>query len=446
LGIFQVATDILIRFLNAGLIDVGGDDAKLGKLRETAADLATALKKTPSKAAPFALIAFDPEAPACDSVVKEVVETLQRRWATYVNTFSGTPIAVIRAMLLDALVQAARDDERVGVAFVTSARNVLAFMEASNERAIWADVVSEVERKVDARAEAEWATPSSITIPAMEFEAPEASSIGTTKYGGVNKAQLTKQILAAAGPNSGAGYPTGGNPYWPQNNVQQWAQEFSTRLADAIANTIDELGESTGIEPVDVSGPLKSFAQAVSAHVDGTLKAVRAATAGLQRRTNLIWWKETLYSPSARVSYRGMPTSTAAALMAFDLHQQVPTFSPASVAAFLHETVLTLPSLDAAEARPIHDLLHEATDSQVLTPLREAAALMTPEPAGRGPLLGLLGHCRSPVEDQKFRARVGVPATTPLTIPEWATWLFRELQAARATKEGSEAKKRGRRS
>jgi hypothetical protein len=85
-----VAKDILIRFLNAGLIDVGGDDAKLGKLKETAADLATALKKAPSKAAPFALIAFDPEAPVCDSVVKEVVEALQRRWATYVNTFSGT--------------------------------------------------------------------------------------------------------------------------------------------------------------------------------------------------------------------------------------------------------------------------------------------------------------------------------------------------------------------
>ena len=36
------------------------------------------------------------------------------------------------------------------------------------------------------------------------------------------------------------------------------------------------------------------------------MKAVSGATAGLQRRTNLIWWKETLYSPSARVSYRSM--------------------------------------------------------------------------------------------------------------------------------------------
>ena len=59
-------SQIILRFLRAGLIDVGGDDAKLEKLRETAADLAATLKKKPSKTIPFALIAFDLEAPAED--------------------------------------------------------------------------------------------------------------------------------------------------------------------------------------------------------------------------------------------------------------------------------------------------------------------------------------------------------------------------------------------
>ena len=35
--------------------------------------------------------------------------------------------------------------------------------------------------------------------------------------------------------------------------------------------------------------------------------------------------------------------------MAFDMHQQIPTFSPASVAAFLRETVVSLPTLDPEE-------------------------------------------------------------------------------------------------
>lgn len=436
-----MAIDILIRFLGAGLINVGGDDAKLDRLKETAVDLATTLKKTPSKAAAFALIAFDPEAPADDPVIKEAAEALQKRWATYVNTFSGTPVAVIRAILLDALVHAADEDDKVGVAFVTSARNALPFTEAGNERAIWNDVVADIERRVDARAEAEWATPSSITAPAISFEAPKAVSTGAT-FGSVDREALTQQIRAAAGQQSG------GNPYWAHQNPQQWAQEFSTRLAAAIADVVDALSEEANVEPIDLSAPLKGLAQAVTTHVDDTLQAMTVATAGLQRRTNLIWWKETLYSPSARVSYRGMPPSTAAALMAFDLHQQVPTFSPASVAAFLHEAVMSLPSLDHAERRPIRSLLEEAMAPPELAPLRKAAAQLVQDLTGRGPVLALLGHGsgRSTLDDDGFRARVGVPAATPLTVPGWATWLFRELQAARAAQEGPEAKKRGRKS
>ena len=267
-------------------------------------------------------------------------------------------------------------------------------------------------------------------------------------FGSVDRAALTKQVLAAASPQTVAGQPTGGNQYWAHQNPQHWAQEFSTRLAAAIAGAVDALGEGATFDPIDLSGPLKGLAQAVSAHVGATLQAVSGATAGLQRRTNLIWWKESLYSPSGRLSYRQMPTSTAAALMAFDLHQQVPTFSPASVAAFLHEAVLSLPSIDPAEGRPIHDLLKEAVESPELTPLREAAAQLVQDSSGRGPILGPLGHNsgRPALDDSEFRVRVGVPAATPLTVPEWATWLFRELQAARAAQEGAEAKKRGRRS
>jgi hypothetical protein len=157
-----VSESVLLRFLSSGLIDVGGDDVKLEKLTAAAADLAAALKKAPSKAAPFALIAFDPRAPVDDPVVREGLQALKDRWATYVNTFSGPPIAVVRAMLLDTLAHAAAEDDRIGVAFVTSARNALPFMEAGDERAIWADVVTQIEERVDARTEAEWTTPSSI--------------------------------------------------------------------------------------------------------------------------------------------------------------------------------------------------------------------------------------------------------------------------------------------
>jgi GTPase-associated system helical domain len=441
-----VATDILIRFLGAGLINVGGDDAKLEKLQETSGDLSESLKQTPSKAASFSLIAFDPEAPENDPVIKEAVQALQNRWPTYVNTFASTPIVVIRAVLLDALTKAAVDDDNIGLAFVTSARNVLPLMEAGNEVGIWAEAVKEIERQVNIRAEADWSTPESISVTALKYSAPAAIKISQQSVK-VDRQALTSKIAAASGPNN-ASQATQGNPYWPHNQPQQWVTEFSTRMAEAIGGIIENVALETKIAPIDLSTTLKDLSSAVSKHVDETLKAVSAATAGLQRRTNLIWWKETLYSPSIQISYREMPCSVAAALMAFDLSQQVPTFSPSSVAAFLHEAVLNLPSCEADKEWPLTNLVREALEADQLTPLREAAKQLITETTGRGPILGILLHGNNlpALDDEKFRALVGVPAVTLLTVPQWATWIFRELQAARASQDINGTKKRGHKS
>ena len=145
------------------------------------------------------------------------------------------------------------------------------------------------------------------------------------------------------------------------------------------------------------------------------------------------------------MSYRDLAPEAAAALMALDLHNQIPTFSPASVAAFLHETVLLVPSAGGATNRSISDLATMARQSSELAALRAAAAVLCPAAQGRGPLLGLIGHPQTPssLSGKDFRDLVGVAADTPLSLPEWATWLFRELQAARAAAEGAEAKTSG---
>ncbi|MCC7375356.1 MAG: hypothetical protein IT581_11940 [Verrucomicrobiales bacterium] len=440
--------NILLRLLKTGLIDVGGDDAKLSKLTETAGDLAATLKKAPAKAASFALIAFDPEASQEDPVIVEAMEALHKRWATCVNTFAGTPVAVLRAVLLDALVQAARSDDKVGVAFVYSARNALPFMEAGNESAIWSEALADIEERIDVRAQAEWATPESISVPALNFATPKPIVVSTSPKP-VNKAVLIKGFEAAAGPTNAQGQSTKGISYWPRDSPQQWVTDFGSRMAEVLAQALEENASGAKIAPIDFSGPLTELSQAVADHVTKTLKAMSEATAGLQRRTNLIWWKEALYSPSARTSYRSLPHSVAAVLMAFDLHRLVPTFSPASISAFLEEAVLSLPGLDSAQTRSISDFFSETLASPHVAPLREAAAQLVSEPQGRGPLLAILGHASAAAKATDavgFRALAGVPATTPLTVSGWSQWLFRELQAARATQEGAGSQKPGRKS
>lgn len=438
---------ILIRFLNSGLINVGGDDSKLEKLSQAAKDLSENLKKVPSKALRYSLIAFDPDSPEDDPVVEEALSALQNRWAAYRNTFSSTPTVVVRAMLLEALLIASADDERVGICFVSSARNVLPLMRADNERTIWSSVVQQVEEHVDARAEAEWATPATVNVPALTFDMPELGAAQITPST-VNKQWLQKEMLAAIAPQyhdpEKGNVATSGNQYWPQNQPQQWAGEFGRRSAVTIATAIDSAVSKIQFDHPDLAEPLQALSRGVSKYVDGTLNAVSAATAGLQRRTQLLWWRETLFSPSARTSYRKLPLTVAAAQMAFDLFNDVPLFSPASVSAFLEETVRRLPDESDPKLRPISDLVAEAQDAETLAPLRAVASSFTREPDGRGPLIALIGHHAHAGARNKevFQLLTGVPVDAMLGPVEWSGWLFRELQAARAATDGATAKRR----
>lgn len=434
-------------FLNKGLIDVGGDDAKLEKLSQAAKDLAGVLKKNPSKALSYSLIAFDPDAPEDDPVVQEALGALQSRWATYRNTFAATPIAVIRAVLLDALVEAAEEDDRVGVCFIASARNALPLLPVDNERDIWIGIVERIERRVDVRAEEEWATPETISVQPLKYEIPTLSALEIT-IGEASETDLQVGLQAAAGPQyhdpQQGIIATNGNPHWPHGASQQWVSEFGTRSGKEIAAAINAVMEDIEVSQPDLTQPFGALATAVSGYVDDTLKLVTAATAGLQRRTNLLWWRESLYSPSIGKSYRELTPSVAAALMAFDLFETVPLFSPASVSAFLSEAVSRLQGAGEHGKRLVCDLVVEAQGHGDLAPLRSCAAKLAQPPVGRGPLLALIGHVAhtdAPKEGE-FQRLTGISSDATLSVAAWAVWLFRELQASEATKDVVAGKRR----
>lgn len=428
--------EFLLKFLEIGAIDLKGDDTKLDKLRSTAKDLSAALRKAPSKTASFTMVAADPNIAAIDPTVEEAMAALRKQWETVANAFTGRPVSILRAMLLDAIVQAARSDDAIAVAFVNTARNALAHAETSDEAEIWREAVSEIETKVDARAETEWATPEMITIDPLQYTPPVP--VATTDYESptVDQSDLQKKIHSAAGPWGSD--PK--NPYSPHQNPQQWAQEFANKMSVAIAETLDGMAEELAPTPVDLSNPLSTLAKAVTAHVEKALASFSGATAGLQRRTNLLWWKESLYSPSAHASYLDLPPFEASALMALDLHEQVPTYSPASVSAFLREAIRCLPAEKNVQGngeRDVASLVRDARTTAVMQPFRALAAQYAPAPVGRGPLLSLIGHPQDSgaVEATTLRALAGVDASTKMTPSDWGTYLFRELQTARATSD-----------
>ena len=427
--------EFLLRFLEIGAIDLKGDDAKLEKLRSTAKELSATLRKAPSKTISFTMAAADPKIAASDPVIEEAMTSLRKQWETVANAFAGRPVGILRAVVLDAIVQAARTDDAIAVAFVYTARNALAHSEVADEDEIWREAVSEIEIKVDARAEAEWATPEMISVQALEYKPlPAASSAHEAPS--VDRSELKAEIHSAAGPWG----PNNPNPHQPNNNPSAWSQVFSEKMSVAIADAMDEIASELVPAPVDLSAPLSALAKAVAAHVDNALASFSGATAGLQRRTNLLWWKEALYSPTAHASYLDFPPFEASALMALDLHEQVPTYSPASVSAFLRETIRCLQAEErdqASATRDVASLLHSARTAEFMKPFRALASQYVPESIGRGPLLSLIGHSRDAevIKGATLRALGGVDASARMSPSDWGTYLFRELQAARAVSE-----------
>ena len=438
---------VLLKFLSKGLVNVGGDDEKLEHLRQTATDLAGILQETPTKACPFALVAFDPHVPTTDPTVIEVETTLRKNWQTYVNTFSDTPITVFRAILLDALIIACDRNDTVAAAFVASARNVLPLMEVGDEQTLWADIVVDIEEKIEERAEKSWATPASIHVPDIKLKPAVTEKISIASED-VNTTRLSRNLMAAAGPHfhspEHGQRETQGNPNWPQGNPNAWNYEFGERAAQAIGNAITHAVEGLSVEGVDLLAFTSETVRSISDNLTKTLEAVSTATAGLQRRTKLLWWKEALYSPSARISYRELSPTDAVVLMAFDIHQQIPTFSPASVAAFLRETVASLQTLDPAETFSIRELVENAQDADVLSQFRTDAAKLVRTPEGRCSVLAIIGYSDgiTQLDGAGFRDRIGVKPDMALTLPDWSVWIFRELQAARAVVEASTPKRR----
>lgn len=431
-----MAHEMLIKFLKLGLIDLGASDERLEKLIQTSAEIASVLKKNPSKSIAYSLVALDPNVPEGDPVIVEVVAVLGDKWPTYPNAFPSTPITLVRAILFDALLAAADTDDDIAVAFACITRNMMPYVKAGAEQAVWTGAVQNVERDVDGRASEEWTTPASIGVGTLTIPADTAEVGGKISKKATARDALKARVTSAFYANNQGGQ----NPQHIQNNPAAWAQNAVPLLSEAIADTIDETLKGVQFTGGDISGPFEALATAVTKYVESVAQSVALASGGLERRTNLLWWREALYSPSARVSYRDVPTTSAAALMALDVSNLVPVFSPSSVPAFIKEAVRALGSPD--DRKTMKALIEEVRSTRELEPLQSAAKTLAPSMAGRGPLLAVIAQPEGALPDESaFVAAVGVSYAIELRAADWASWIYSELQAIKAVHKPRKSRK-----
>ena len=96
------------------------------------------------------------------------------------------------------------------------------------------------------------------------------------------------------------------------------------------------------LNPTAIEDPINKFFTAFKKSLDQNLKSSFASILAVERRSKLLWWKETLYSPSLRKSYREVPQPILPIVMGSDLNEQVAEITPISVDYLLRDTLLIL--------------------------------------------------------------------------------------------------------
>ena len=76
--------------------------------------------------------------------------------------------------------------------------------------------------------------------------------------------------------------------------------------------------------------------------LDQVLKSSFVSIQAVERRSKLLWRKETLYSSSLKDSYRSVDEVIQPIIMAYDLYQQLSAIVPVSVDFLLRDTLLLL--------------------------------------------------------------------------------------------------------
>jgi len=433
---------MLQQLLNVGLVDIGADDSRFAKLESAAAELVEQLKGEPRLVLPMALIAIDANANEDDPVFEMVESHLIGHWKTMRNTHQNRPRELLRSIIIHALSLLTDDNPEMAALIWHTVACPMNNGQArlGNEAQIVVDLLKTLAKQ----AEDEAATRAQLVASPPKKQRSGQQKVApieiTVKSSALLKdADILSDIRRSAGPQDQEGQAIEDpNPHWP-NAGNPWSNEYTPRMTAAVVKAVNlgmrrvlkQLGESLESYTKPLEQRLASQQQSVDTVVGGIQESQKA----VQLRLDVLWWSEAYYSPSLTRSYREMSQESAAIAMAHDLTQIVPAMAPASVMYILGEAVSNLLQLEANPSRQSVEILLRnvrANGSEIRDVLPAV-----PTDSGRSPLLALtlkaVGGGEVTTED--FLRTAGIDSALELSLPAFAMWTFRDMQACRLVEQ-----------
>jgi hypothetical protein len=406
-------SEILQRFLEQGLLDLGEGTDKFGYLMAAAEDLATNFRENRQSLIRGSLILLGGELDDKEPTLELCKVAITKHWQTYRSRFPSNTTQLFRATLLQALAQITEQESDCSAAAIIfySTNGLLPYLATEREDSIFREFLLTLGKKVEAEATRTWASPRALPVPNIKYADTALPALG------LDTKALKEALKNATGPAGGAG----ANPNWPSSNSADWLEHFGQGSANAIA--------------VAVGGVLKDLVPRIVAQgrsdngiaLEG-LKDILVGVTSNNLRADMLYWKEALFSSNRKLSYRTISPDGTLYWAARELHALVPQFHPQSAEFFLRETVRT--ALGDAEAQK--ELTLEqfckglAKDSESIGFTHKIA------PEQRLTLLEAAeGSATKDLNVKPASLRTGVPPAAKIPREEIAVWLFRDLQAWR---------------
>ena len=95
---------LLDQFLEKGLLDLKGNDEWYKHITLAAKSLSTYLRANPEEIVPFTYAALLPDVGDQNPAIEKTRDFLKAEWKTYASVSMASPKAMLRAIILDALL------------------------------------------------------------------------------------------------------------------------------------------------------------------------------------------------------------------------------------------------------------------------------------------------------------------------------------------------------
>lgn len=408
--------------------------ANIDSLKKAVKEVAKFLtrKKIKSDIIPYTLVALDPKVKDIDPVVQQVEQIIIKKWPAFKNGVTATndkSTTYVRAVILESLCQLSNYDAATAALVWLTARDVIGHYQLDAEESSIRGFLQELADRVEENGQAAWGI--SHKLQASKFKEVEIS-ISAMNAAQIDEESLKVHLLDAmvhSGWNTQAG--GGLNPQHQGNGNWHWpkfmAEHSATGITQVVNSALSQQAKSLSSISSSIQKNLDDYFAQLQPFFENMSNSIVKSTTANNRRSELLWWKQSLYSRSLNDSYRSLDLLNAAVCIAHDLAEQVEPIYPESLDYLLRETLKDVHGDQAAEEYPLTDWLKDSLSlhENIQSALKAYAA----QEEQRNPLLVAWANTLSLGETTNFFTETGIDKKAKLTASDLAVWLFHGLQA-----------------